>query len=141
MPSRPPRPRSKPKLCNSRRSSIGQHDPNSSAGRARPACACVGDHILMRIRVAGVTELFGARCRLAGGRLPDTAFGSTDFLRHRLPHGGAMARNADGRAELQAAVIMPDQAEPFLAAVTALHDAAGLEGWRSTPSAQNSLQA
>jgi hypothetical protein len=36
---------------------------------------------------------------------------------------------------------MPDQAEPFLAAVTALHDAARLEGWRSTPSAQNSLQA
>src|SRR5262245_30494007 len=37
--------------------------------------------------------------------------------------------------------MVADQAEPLLAAVAAFHDAAGLVGSCSTPSAQNSLQA
>jgi len=66
--------------------------------------------------------------------------GQGDPLRG-LADDGAVERNADGRAELLATEVVTDQAEPRLAEVAALHGEARLAGSRSTPSAQNSLQA
>jgi hypothetical protein len=51
-----------------------------------------------------------------------------DLLLYRLPQCRAIARNANGGTELEPVVVVTDQAEPFLAAVTPLHDAVCLEG-------------